>query len=229
MKKISYILLAYVMFFLPAYAQQPSADLILLNGKVFTSDAAMPKAEAIAIRGERILAVGSNEEIKKLADAKTRSIDLSGRTVTPGINDAHTHFGPKPAGFELKFGDMEPSWTEVIEAVKNAVKEAPKGTWFSEVLAVRQWLTRTLTVTRWTEYPPNIQFFLKLTTDTGKSLIQKRCHCLGFLKRKRMHSAGILSATGRQNESTEEFLNMRSGGRTEPLRKWFPMKMQLMN
>jgi len=129
MKKISYVLLAYVMFFLPVYGQQTSADLILLNGKVFTSYAAMPKAEAIAIRGERILAVGSNEEIKKLADAKTRSIDLGGRTVTSGFNDAHTHFMPKPVGFELKFRDMEPSWAEVSEAVKNAVREAPKGTW----------------------------------------------------------------------------------------------------
>jgi len=129
MKKISYVLLACVMFFLPAYGQQTSADLILLNGKVFTSYAAMPKAEAIAIRGESILAVGSNNEIKKLADEKTRSIDLEGRTVTPGFNDAHTHFMPKPVGFELKFRDMEPSWAEVSEAVKNAVREAPKGTW----------------------------------------------------------------------------------------------------
>lgn len=129
MKKILYVLLAYVMFFLPVYGQQTSADLILLNGKVFTSDAAQPKAEAIAIRGERILAVGSNEEIRKLANTKTRSIDLGGRTVTPGFNDAHFHFMPQPAGFQLKFKDMEPSWTEVVEAIKNAVKETPKGTW----------------------------------------------------------------------------------------------------
>lgn len=129
MKKVSYVLLVYVLFLQPAYGQQTSADLILHNGKVFTSDSAMPKAEAIAIRGERILAVGSNEEIRKLAGTKTRSIDLGGRTITSGFNDAHAHFMPQPVGFELKFKDMEPDWTEVIEAVKNAVKEAPRGTW----------------------------------------------------------------------------------------------------
>jgi len=129
MKKILYVLLAYLMFFPSAYGQEQAADLILLNGKVFTSDPAQPKAEAIAIRGERILAVGSNDEIKKLASSKTRSIDLGRRTVTSGFNDAHTHFMPKPAGFELKFKDMEPSWAEVVEAIKNAVKESPKGNW----------------------------------------------------------------------------------------------------
>jgi len=130
MKKLLYIAFVYTLLSLFAYGQQQtSADLILLNGNIFTSDAAQPKAEAIAIRGERILAVGSNDGIKKLAAAKTRSIDLGGRTVTPGFNDAHTHFMPQPTGFQLKFKDMEPNWAEVVEAIKNAAKETPKGAW----------------------------------------------------------------------------------------------------
>ena len=72
-------------------AQTPQAppDLILLNGKVFTADPAKPSAEAVAIRGDRIIATGSSVEIGQRAGAKTRRIDLQGRTVVPGLNDAH--------------------------------------------------------------------------------------------------------------------------------------------
>jgi predicted amidohydrolase YtcJ len=128
MKKFLFVVLTYTLFSPFAFGQA-DADLILFNGKIFISDTAQPETPAIAIRGELILAVGSNEEIRKLAGSKTRSIDLQGRVVTPGFNDAHDHFTPQPSGFELKFKDMEPSWAEVVEAVKNAAKETPKGNW----------------------------------------------------------------------------------------------------
>lgn len=76
--------------------QQVPADLILLNGKVFTADSARPSAEAVVIRGERIVGLGTSVEIKKLAGAKTRRIDLQGGVVTPGFNDAHCHYWPFP-------------------------------------------------------------------------------------------------------------------------------------
>jgi predicted amidohydrolase YtcJ len=96
MKNILYAVFLSAVFSLSASGQQVTADLILLNGKVFTADLMKPFAQAIAIRGERILAVGSDAEIKKLASAKTRLIDLHDRAVIPGINDAHFHFTPKP-------------------------------------------------------------------------------------------------------------------------------------
>jgi predicted amidohydrolase YtcJ len=129
MKKMILLLLVGIFVNFSVSAQKPAPDLILYNGKIFTSDAAQPNAEAIAIRGERILAVGSDAEIKKLADSKTRLIDLQGRTVIPGINDAHFHFIPKPQGFNLEFKTLEPSWDETVEAVKNTVKNVPKGGW----------------------------------------------------------------------------------------------------
>ncbi len=129
MKKLILILLVSIFVNFSVLAQKLTPDLILYNGKIFTSDVAKPNAEAIAINGERIFAVGSNSEIKKLAGAKTRLIDLQGRTVIPGINDAHFHFMPNPQGFNLEFKSMEPSWDETVEAVKNAVKQTPKGGW----------------------------------------------------------------------------------------------------
>ncbi|MCZ6758173.1 MAG: amidohydrolase family protein, partial [Bacteroidetes bacterium] len=68
-----------------------SPDLVLLNGIVFTVDEAQPWAEAIAISGEYITAVGSVTEIQGLAGSDTRTIDLYGAFVTAGFNDAHVH------------------------------------------------------------------------------------------------------------------------------------------
>ncbi|MDB5239591.1 MAG: uncharacterized protein JWP57_216 [Spirosoma sp.] len=78
---------------LPACSGAQSAELILTNGKIFTADATTPYVNALAIKGAKILAVGSNQTIQKLAGVKTRRIDLKGKTVVPGFNDAHDHLG----------------------------------------------------------------------------------------------------------------------------------------
>ncbi|PEQ13105.1 hypothetical protein B2G71_08535 [Novosphingobium sp. PC22D] len=67
------------------------ADAILVNGRITTMDPRMPDAQALAIRDDRIFAVGTNSEILDLASADTKRIDLEGKRVTPGINDAHSH------------------------------------------------------------------------------------------------------------------------------------------
>lgn len=69
-----------------------TADLILLNGRLYTVNPHQPWAEAAAIRGERIVAVGSNDEMKRAAGATTRYVDLGGRLVLPGLIDSHIHF-----------------------------------------------------------------------------------------------------------------------------------------
>ncbi len=73
-------------------AQPQVADLLLLNGHIYTSNPARPWAGALAIRGERIVAVGSDEEVAKFRGPQTRVIDLGGRMAMPGIIDSHTHF-----------------------------------------------------------------------------------------------------------------------------------------
>lgn len=129
MKFAVYLVLLFVSVSTPAVGQQAPADLILLDGQIFTADPANPFAEAIAIRGERVLAVGSSEEIKRLAGAGTRSIDLQGRRVIPGINDAHFHFMRDPPGASLQFATQEPSWAETVRAIEQAVRSAAKGEW----------------------------------------------------------------------------------------------------
>lgn len=130
MKTIS-LILAGICFFASANAQvrDRSADIILVNGKIFTSDVARPAAESVAIAGERILAVGASDDIRKLANVKTRVIDLAGRTVIPDINDAHFHFMPDRPGTHLEFKAEDPTWDEVLAGLKDAVRTTPKGQW----------------------------------------------------------------------------------------------------
>ena len=129
MKIFTFALLFNAVIHLSVLGQAEPADLILFNGKVFTSDSVQPYAQAVAIRGERIIAVGKYEEISSLAGVKTRLIDLQGRVVIPGINDAHFHFMPDPKGYTLQFKSMNPTWKETVGAIDTAVKQIPPGTW----------------------------------------------------------------------------------------------------
>ena len=73
-------------------ASASEATLILVNAKVWTENPAQPTPQAVALDGSRILAVGDNAAIRKLAGPDTRIIDLGGRLLLPGFNDAHVHF-----------------------------------------------------------------------------------------------------------------------------------------
>src|SRR5262245_65744341 len=76
-----------------------AADLILHHGFIWTVDESKPQAEAVAVRGDRIIKVGGNEEALALRDEHTRLIDLKGAFVTPGFNDSHVHFASAASFF----------------------------------------------------------------------------------------------------------------------------------
>src|SRR5689334_15584326 len=93
-----------------AAAQNPSADLVVVNAKVWTVNPAQPRAEAVACLGTRILAVGSNSEIRKWIGAATKVVDAGGKLVLPGFNDSHVHFidaGEALAGVQLRDAKSE--------------------------------------------------------------------------------------------------------------------------
>lgn len=77
-----------------------AADLVVINGRVLTMDAKMPRAEAVAVTGNRIAAVGSTAEIAALRDRKTRVIDAKDATVLPGLIEAHLHLFPGGASLD---------------------------------------------------------------------------------------------------------------------------------
>jgi predicted amidohydrolase YtcJ len=100
-------------------AQPP--DLILVNGRVFTGALDQTFTEALAITGQRISATGASKSISRLAAPATQVIDVQGRLVIPGLNDAHIHFIPEWVGKKLDFGGNNPKCEEVLQAVQAAV------------------------------------------------------------------------------------------------------------
>ena len=105
------------------------ADTIIINAVVHTMDPAQPVAEAVAIYGNRIVATGSTNDIRKLAGPNTRTIDAKGRLLLPGFNDAHTHF--LSGGFQLSSVDLRDanSPQEFAARIKAFAEKLPKGRW----------------------------------------------------------------------------------------------------
>jgi predicted amidohydrolase YtcJ len=112
-------------------AQKFEADLVVVNANVRTMDAQRPSAEAVAIFGERIAAVGSNEEIRRLAGERTRVVDARGALVLPGFNDAHVHF--LSGGFQLSSVDLRDADTpqEFAARIRRFASKIPKGRWIT--------------------------------------------------------------------------------------------------
>ena len=107
------------------------ADFILRNAKVATVDAKFSLAQAIAVRGDKILAVGSNADIAKLAGPNTRIVDAKGRLVIPGLMDSHTHpSGASMYEFDHAMPEME-SIAHVLAYIRSRAAIAPEGQWIT--------------------------------------------------------------------------------------------------
>src|SRR4051794_11838324 len=87
----AFLLLISALIACSAFCATAPPDLVLYNGRVFTSDAARPNAQAIAIGGRFVIAVGTSGEVRGLAGPNTELINLEGRVAVPGFNDAHFH------------------------------------------------------------------------------------------------------------------------------------------
>ena len=111
---------------------RPAADLIVTHAKVWTVDAARPQAEAVAVIGERIVAVGSNVEVEQWRGPQTRVIDAAGKLVLPGFNDAHVHF--ISGGIELDSVQLKDATSaqEFARLIGEKAKALPKGEWILE-------------------------------------------------------------------------------------------------
>ncbi|MFQ5743491.1 MAG: amidohydrolase [Acidobacteriota bacterium] len=109
----------------------PGPDLALLHGRVYTVDEAQPRAQALAVKNGRFLAVGSDDDIQDLITSRTEVIDAAGMTVTPGFIDAHCH--PASAGVaELTNVNADlRSIAEIKEAMRRKAAETPPGYWVS--------------------------------------------------------------------------------------------------
>ncbi|HEY8011243.1 MAG TPA: amidohydrolase [Rudaea sp.] len=112
------------------YAATP-ADLILHNGKVWTMENAQPLAQAVGLRGDKIVKVGSEAEVLALRGAQTRVIDLHGRLLLPGFNDAHTHFeNAVDWYFQVRLIDVNSADT-MLRRLAEVAARLPAGIWIT--------------------------------------------------------------------------------------------------
>jgi predicted amidohydrolase YtcJ len=142
----------------PAAADSPApqtavaaADLVLRNGRIVTVEDARPEAQALAVRGDTIVALGSNQDMAPYIGANTRVIDLGGALATPGFIDAHVHFtGVGEAARNLKLSTAK-NWDDIVRMVADAAKTARPGEW----ILGRGWHQE-----KWSEVPsPNVEGF----------------------------------------------------------------------
>ena len=127
------------------------ADLVLRGGKIVTVDQARPEAQALAVNGDTIVALGSNQDIQRYVGPGTRVIDLKGALAVPGFIDAHVHFtGVGEAARNLKLGTAR-NWDEIVRMVGDAAKKAKPGEW----IVGRGWHQE-----KWSEVPTvNVEGF----------------------------------------------------------------------
>jgi predicted amidohydrolase YtcJ len=175
-----------------AQAQTPAATLVLRNGKIVTVDAAMPQAEAIAVTGDRITAVGTNDAIQKFIGPATQVIDLEGRLAIPGLIESHGHFmGLGQSKMTLDLMDVK-DWDEIVSMVAAAAKQAKPGEW----IVGRGWHQE-----KWSRVPkPNVEGFpfhdeLSKVSPNNPVLLTHASGHASFVNAKAMELANITRAT----------------------------------
>jgi predicted amidohydrolase YtcJ len=187
--------------------QTPSAaTLVLRNGKIVTVDASMPEAQAIAVTGDRITAVGSNDAIQKFIGAGTQVIDLKGQLAIPGLIESHGHFmGFGQSKLTLDLMDVK-DWNEIVSMVGAAAKQAKPGEW----ILGRGWHQE-----KWSSVPkPNVEGFpfhdelSKVSPNNPVMLTHASGHA-SFVNAKAMELSNITRTT--VNPSGGEILKDSTG------------------
>jgi predicted amidohydrolase YtcJ len=199
---------------LTAVAFAQPADLVLRNGKIVTMSAAAPVVQALAVRGEKISAVGSNADAAKWIGPRTRVIDLHGMLAAPGFIEGHGHFtglGQFRMGLDLREAR---TWDDIVAQVARAVKQAKPGEW----IVGRGWHQ-----SKWSKAPePNVEGFPihdsldKVSPENPVVLTHASGHA-SFVNGKAMSEAGITRDT--KNPSGGEILHDAKGNPTGLLRE----------
>lgn len=190
------------------------ASLVLRNGKIVTVDDARPEAQAMAVRGDTIVAVGSNEDIQLYLGPNTEVIDLAGRLAVPGFIEGHGHFtGIGEAKLNLDVMHVK-NWDEIVAMVGEAATKAKPGDW---VLG-RGWHQE-----KWDKTPsPAVEGFpthqsLSQASPNNPVLLTHASGHATFANAKAMELAGLTRAT--PNPPGGEILKDKQGTPTGLLRE----------
>lgn len=129
----------------PLAAQATSADLVVVNARIYTAEGARPVVEAMAVRDGRVVFTGDAAGARALAGARTRVVDLGGRTVIPGMTDAHAHVAGLGSSLQSVNLVGTRSYDEVIARVVERARTTPAGQWITG----RGWDQNNWGDTRW--------------------------------------------------------------------------------
>lgn len=190
-KKTGLIIILICFVFILSFCQREKesfeqASLILTNGNIITIENEIPKAEAIAIKDERIIAVGSKKDIEKYKGEETKEIDLQGKTALPGLIDAHIHFPLLGQRLKQLYLDNTTNFQQVLDIVADQVKKAKPGEWITG----RGWHT---VYWKTKEYPDNSELN-KISPDNPVFLIGMATHA-ALVNEKALQLAGITKKT----------------------------------
>src|SRR5262249_1485536 len=169
-----------------------SADLVIRGGTIVTVDDARPEAAAMAVNGDTIVALGSDQEIQRYIGPATRVIDLKGALATPGFIDAHAHFtGVGEAARNLKLATAT-DWDDIVRMVGEAAKTAKPGDW----ILGGGWHQE-----KWSRRPsPNVEGFplheaLSRVSPKNPVWLTHASGHAGFANAKAMEVAGVTKTT----------------------------------
>src|SRR5580698_10352853 len=190
------------------------ADLVLRNGKIVTLNAAQPTAQAIAVRGDKIAALGSNADAAKWIGPQTKVIDLHGQLAIPGFIEGHGHFtgiGEYRLGLDLR---ESRTWDDIVAQVARAAQKAKPGEW----IVGRGWHQ-----SKWDKVPdPNVEGFPlhasldKVSPNNPVLLTHASGHAV-FVNSKALEVAKVTRDT--PNPSGGEILKDAQGNPTGLLRE----------
>lgn len=167
-------------------ARERSASLIVHNARIYTVDPSRPEAQAIAVAGDRIVRVGTDDEVLKLRAEATHIIDAAGAAIVPGLHDAHGHF--TSLGATLRLVDLRgtTSYQEVIDRVRRRAAVTPRGEW----ILGRGWDQNDWPVASW----PVHDLLSAATPDHPVYLTRIDGHA-ALVNRRALDRAGVTAAT----------------------------------
>jgi predicted amidohydrolase YtcJ len=196
-------------------------ETVIVNAKVFTSNAAQPWAQALAIRGDRIIAVGDTATITALAGSATRRIDAGGRTIVPGFNDAHQHIGLAPPNDRLTM-PFDPTLDQIATALRAQVKTSPAGRLIQGEFGESAWEDPSFTRAWLDAIAPNHPVRLFAFTGHGQVLNSRALALIGIGEQVQDPEGGRYGhdASGRLDGRLEEYADYvaarRFGVTTDP-------------
>jgi hypothetical protein len=169
MKVLSILLGVLLLGLTPSSRPADPATIVFINGNIYTANAKRPQAEAIAVKDDRIIFVGSNADAKKFQGANTRTVDLHGATVVPGLTDAHYHFigvGQREMNLNL---EGTTNLEDFLAKVKARVDQAKPGEWVTGRGWIETFWTPPVFPTRWDldKISPNNPVFLSRADGHG--------------------------------------------------------------